>query len=322
MHDPASLRRSYPASATISELPMRDGWPLRRFSWGADAVSPRGTLLFLGGRGDIFEKYLEALSEWHDAGWAIESVDWRGQGGSGRLSSNPMTGHADSFQPWLDDLAEVFDRLKASSPPPLVVVAHSMGGHLVLRALQEKRIDPVAVALTAPMLGIKTAPFGPWLAPRLAALLARLVPSHRPAWKSNEKPAMPWETRQKLLTHSRERYLDELWWKETNPAIAIGPPSWQWVAEAYSSTALTFAPGRMESVTTPILLIGTSQDGLVDPAAITAAAHRLPHARLAMFGAESAHEILREADPVRRQAMDMIARFLDAEAPPIRTPAG
>ena len=315
----ASLyRRAIPSAARISVWQAADGWPLRRFDWPG---AGRGSVLWLGGRGEFFEKYLELFAHWHASGWSVSAFDWRGQGGSGRVG-DPHIGHIGSFAEWIADLAGFWAEWSAAARGPRVVVAHSMGGHLVLRALQEKRIDPVAVALTAPMLGIKTAPFGPWLAPRLAALLARLVPSHRPAWKSNEKPAMPWETRQKLLTHSRERYLDELWWKETNPAIAIGPPSWQWVAEDYRSTALTFAPGRMESVTTPILLIGTSQDGLVDPAAITAAAHRLPHARLAMFGAEAAHEILREADPVRRQAMDMIARFLDAEAPPNRTPAG
>ena len=54
---------------------------------------------------------------------------------------------------------------------------------------------------------------------------------------------------------------------------------------------------------------------LVDPAAIERQAARLPNAKLRAWGAESAHEILREADGVRDQALDEIDRFLAANAP-------
>ena len=74
-------------------------------------------------------------------------------------------------------------------------------------------------------------------------------------------------------------------------------------------------PGLLEAVTTPILLLEARQDRLVDPRAIERAAARLPNAELRAWGAESAHEILREADPVRDQALAAIDRFLDANAP-------
>lgn len=312
MHAPLVNRRVIPPGATVSTGAFADGWPARRFDWPGEG---RGTILFLGGRGDIFEKYFEAFGHWHGQGWTIRSFDWRGQGGSGRLSASASTGHAASFAPWIDDLAHEHRALIATADRPLVVIAHSMGGHLVLRALIERRIEPAAVVMTAPMFGIPSRPFGPWLAPRLAALLSRLTRPEHPAWKANEKPAMPWETRQRLLTHSSERYQDELWWKEHDPAIALGPPSWHWVAEAYRSTRMTFEQGRIESVAVPMLIIGTDADGLVAPAAIRAAAGRLPDAELVMFGDEAAHEILREEDPVRRQALDCIDRFLDRRAP-------
>ena len=37
----------------------------------------------------------------------------------------------------------------------------------------------------------------------------------------------------------------------------------------------------------------------------------MPRAELLRFGAEAAHEILREADPVRDQALERIDEFLD-----------
>jgi lysophospholipase len=66
---------------------------------------------------------------------------------------------------------------------------------------------------------------------------------------------------------------------------------------------------------TPLLLLGAAADRLVDPAAITRAAARLPNATLRMWGPESAHEILREVDSVRDAALAEIDRFLDAHAP-------
>ena len=305
-------RRIVPEGAEIGLWTAPDGWPLRHFRWG-DAGG-RGSLLFLGGRGDIFEKYYEAFHHWRAAGWGIESFDWRGQGGSGRLSADPMCGHAADFALWIDDLAAFFADWTNRTAGPHVVIAHSMGGHLVLRALSERRIAPDAAVLVAPMLGLRSAPFGPRLAAKVAALMCRLGRPERLAWKVNERPGVPMKGRQALLTHDAERYGDELWWKAANPGIAVGPPSWAWVAAAYRSTLALEAPGRLEHVATPILLLAARYDRLVDPRAIERAARRLPNAKLRIWGRESAHEILREADPVRDAALAEIDAFLAEHA--------
>ena len=85
MVSPQLYRRAIPAAARITRWTARDGWTLRRFDWPAKGRA-RGRMLFQGGRGDIFEKYLEAFAHWQAQGWSITSFDWRGQGGSGRLS--------------------------------------------------------------------------------------------------------------------------------------------------------------------------------------------------------------------------------------------
>lgn len=306
-------RRSYPADAAPGEWHAPDGWVHRTFGWPSEGK--RGTILFQGGRGDMFEKYLEAFDHWHRAGWTIESFDWRGQGGSGRMSANPMCGHMGDFSPWIDDLAAYFRDLTTRTPGPHLIIGHSMGGHLTLRALAERRMEPRAVVLVAPMLGLKSAPFGARFAAKVAWLMTKLGAPDRLAWKSNERPGVPMKGRRALLTHDGDRYEDELWWKAQKPEIAVGPPSWSWVAEAYRSTLALEKAGRLEGVTTPILILAAEQDRLVDVAAIRRAARRLPHAVLKSWGPESAHEILREADRVRDAALAEIDRFLDAHAP-------
>jgi lysophospholipase len=73
-------------------------------------------------------------------------------------------------------------------------------------------------------------------------------------------------------------------------------------------------PGMLEKVATPLLVIGAEHDRLVADSAIRDAAARLPDAELRMF-ADSGHELLREAEPVRRAAMATIDRFLDDRVP-------
>lgn len=307
-------RRAYPEDATVGGWTAPDGWGHRTFDWPAPD-SARGSILFQGGRGDIFEKYLEVFAHWRGAGWSVGSFDWRGQGGSGRLGPDPRVGHATDFAPLIDDLAAYWEDWRGRNPAPHVVIAHSMGGHLLMRALAEHRIDPDAVVLVAPMLGLRSAPFSAGWAGRIARLMARIGAPHRAAWKSNERPSLPGASRQKFLTHCLDRYSDELWWKAEAPDLELGPPSWSWLAAAYASTAALEAPGRLETVETPTLLIAAGADKLVDPAATRRAAARLPNAELHVFGAESAHEILRESDPVRMRALGLIDAFLDKRAP-------
>src|SRR3954471_5407618 len=121
-------RRAVPAGAKIGTWAAQDGWAHRSFEWPAEGK--RGALLFLGGRGDVFEKYFETFDHWHGQGWSIDSFDWRGQGGSGRLSADPNCGHAADFAPWIEDLARFFEEWVAKRPGPHAIVAHSMGGHL------------------------------------------------------------------------------------------------------------------------------------------------------------------------------------------------
>jgi lysophospholipase len=302
-------RRAFPADATVSMTPARDGWPLRTYRQPARGER-RGSILWLGGRGDIFEKYVEAFDEWAAEGWSLTSFDWRGQGGSGRLGSDPKVGHVDDFAPWIDDLAAFYDDWSATEPGPHIVMGHSMGGHLVLRALSEKRIAPDRAVLSAPMLGFDTAPLPFGLATFVAKTMARLTSDHKPAWKGNERPAPRNASRQAFLTHDPDRYADELWWKDANPALDLGPPSWSWLGAAYRSITALRRPGAVEHIRTPILIVATDGDKLVSPSAIRAFAARLPNAELVMLGKEVAHEVLRERDAPRRRLMDAIAAFL------------
>ena len=265
----------------------------------------------MAGRGDHYEKYLEALDHWFRQGWNVTAADWRGQGGSGRLGADETTGHVDSFDIWLDDLGALWADWMQEVPAPHVLAGHSMGGHLVLRAAAESLVRPAALVLSAPMLGFVGPPLPDAVGHAVARGMAKIGDRRRPAWKWSEKPGEMPAARANLLTHDAARYEDESWWRAERPELRMGPGSWGWVAAAYASIRALFRRGKLEGVRIPVIIVGTSSDKLVGWGAIRAAAARIPAAELVAFGNEAHHEILREADPVRLRALARIDAFLD-----------
>ncbi|WP_340587143.1 alpha/beta hydrolase [Erythrobacter alti] len=313
-------RRAIPEGATEGTWSAPDGHEIRHIDWPqppAD-VTPRGSMLFMAGRGDAYEKYLESFEHWRERGWQVSATDWRGQGGSGRLGNDLATGHIDDFALWIADLADFWRGWAEGREGPLVLVGHSMGGHLTLRAVMEKVLDPApdALILSAPMLDTF-----PDLVPLpvkrgFAKIMAKLGDPKRPAWKMSEKPGSKPGMRQTLLTHDVERYEDELWWRSHRPELELGPGSWGWVSGAMESATALFRRGALESVEVPVFIVATAADRLVSPSAIRSAIARLANVESLMFGDEARHEVLREADPVRIHALDAIDDFLKRKVAP------
>ena len=302
-------RRAIPARASESRWQTRDGHSVRRIDWPAPDQA-KGSILFLPGRGDFYEKYLETLDHWAGQGWRVTASDWRGQAGSGRLGADAVTGHIDDFATWVADLGELWARWTAETPGPHVLAGHSMGGHLVLRAVAEGQADPAALILSAPMLGFTGQVLPVAVMHVLTKGMKALGDSRRPAWKWSEKPGEVPDARAGLLTHDPDRYADELWWRAHRPELVMGPGSWGWVERAYASMRLLADPALLARVTCPVVIVATDNDKLVGYGAIERAAGALPDVRLVNYAKAAHHEVLREADPVRDRALAEIDAML------------
>ena len=308
-------RRAIPAGAREWRWALPDGQEIRRIVLDPPAGIPvRGSILFMPGRADFYEKYLESLAEWASAGWQVSAADWRGQGASGRLTANPMVGHLADVSIWVADLGALWRDWVRTAPGPHVLAGHSMGGHLVLRAVAEGAASPDAVVLSAPMLGFVTA-IPQFIQHIYGRLMCWIGDPERVAWEASEKPGAPRDGRMTLLTHDADRYADELWWRAARPELEIGPASWRWAERAAASIETLRAPGVLEAVMAPVLVLAAKKDALVSWPAIEAAAERLPRGELVAWGPEARHELLREADPVRGQVMATITSFLARALP-------
>ncbi len=304
-------RRRLPADAAMSEWRAADGWPCRRLDWApAPGVARRGALLFAGGRGDFIEKYLEAYAWWRDAGWAVTAFDWRGQG---RSRGNILRGNYPSFDPLIDDLAGLIEAWRREAAGPHLAIGHSMGGHLLLRTLVDRAPALDAAVLVAPMIRVNSWPMPSWLTPQIADMMCAMGWRDEPVWKLPDDHNRLGSARHRNLTSSEERYADELFWWEEEPGMSIGAPSWGWMRAAFASAEASFTEEKLKRVTLPVLILATEQDRLVSADAIREAAAALPNARVEWVN-EAAHEILRESDPIRLDALARLDRFLDEVA--------
>lgn len=300
-------RRARPGWLAIDQWAAPDGWRLRRFRVSPDRAAPRGSLIFQTGRADFIEKYIESFDHWRREGWAIEGFDWRGQGGSGRMLEDGRIGHGPPYETMLSDLAAYCREWLDRAPGPHILLGHSMGGHLVLRALAEKALPVDGAVLLSPMLGLNTGLIGEPLGRLIARLLCRIGWTERPAWSEDGNKGSG--HRQRNLTHSEARYADELWWRAQDATLDVGPPTWGWLRDSWASIAGLFQPGMLERVGTPILTLCAEHDPLVMTPAVKRAARRLPNVRLAC-NPEASHELLREIDPIRTWALAEIDSFL------------
>lgn len=301
-----SAWRVHPKGARFSEWAAPDGMRLRRMDWpAAGRGKMRGSLLFVNGRGDFIEKYLETYAHFQAAGWSVTTFDWRGQGGSRGPGQEKAQA---SFDVLVDDLDALIGDWN-TGPAPHVVLGHSMGGHLLLRTLIDRKPALDAVILTAPMLEVNSKPIPIRIAPDIADTMYWLGFGNIPMWKTPPSMVVPGGRRNRNLTASPERYEDELHWWGLEPTFNTGPPTFGWMRAAFRSRAAAFTPAKLRQVTVPILLIGAEKDRLVSADAIREAAALLPNAELVMMP-DAAHEILRDCDAVRDRALARIDTFL------------
>src|SRR6185312_11935737 len=90
-------RNPVPNGAVAGAFTARDGVSIRYATWDTTAERRLGTVCLFGGRGEFIEKYFETITDLRRRGFAVATMDWRGQGGSTRLLANPAKGHAESF---------------------------------------------------------------------------------------------------------------------------------------------------------------------------------------------------------------------------------
>lgn len=324
---------SPPPLAILRASPfLREG---RACCWtAADGVSLRGWLwrhptaarvvVLLPGRAEFLEKYAGAAEEWFARDWSVAALDWRGQGGSGRLLPDPDKGHVGCFADYQADLQFFLSRFVTPLDPAPLVMAHSMGGLIALDAALAPQPPALAgLILLAPMLALPL-PLPAGMARRIAQVVVALGggTAYAPG-QGRRQPEHDARFAGNPLTRDPAGFALTRHWLRHCPELGLGGVTWGWLAAALNATASLAArvatpsppvPGPLP----PLLLASAGADRVVCPAAHLRLAARLPQVTLRLYP-DAAHELLMETPATRARLWQDIDAFLVASA--LATPA-
>jgi lysophospholipase len=304
---------SIPANPVPEDVVTRtvttpDGVELRFARW-APPPGRKGTVCLFQGRAEFIEKYFETIRDLRARGFAVATLDWRGQGLSQRSLRNSRKGYVRSFDEYAIDLDTFINEVVLPDcPPPHFALAHSMGATILLRAAHHGNRTFDRTVLLAPMIAL------PGLrrtrstrvvvrAMRLAGLGMSFVPGGDSAVMM-QRPFIG-----NLLTSDPVRYARNVAVLEAKPELAIGWPTVAWADAAFRAMSEFASPGYALKVRQPMLIVAAGQDQIVSTPAIDEFSVRLrAGSHLIVPGAR--HELLMEQDRYRGQALAAFDAFV------------
>ena len=292
-----------------------DNQQIRYGIWYSHTPQKRGSVILLNGRKEFMEKYAETIRELNHRGFNVYSLDWRGQGLSSRMLANRHKGFIKTYDNYLNDLNLFINKIvRPEASMPLIILSHSMGGHIALRFIHEhpKLVDKAV--LVSPMIDISTSPLPRWFVRLIVWVAIKAGLDHVYVIGSGDYTVEKFKDNR--LTSDPERFMDENKAIVENPNLAVGGPTYGWLSATFESIGILAEPDFAKKITTPILIASAGCDRVVSIKAQKAMCALLPHCRFAeITGAR--HEIFKETDAVQSIFWDAFDRFTQAGIEPI-----
>jgi alpha-beta hydrolase superfamily lysophospholipase len=281
-------------------FPSADGTSLYA-EWFAPHGPPRGAALVLHGYAEHCGRYHEVARVLSDAGLATLTFDFRGHGKSGG-----QRGFTRRIRDYLDDmdagLRELDRRTRASlrvTPPklPTLLVTHSNGGLVALRALADPTREPASVVgavLSSPFLGLRAK------VPPIKGLVGRLAGRYVPTL------SLPSELDINHLTHDADKLA-----ARRADTLCHEVATARWFTAALR--AHTYIRDHIARVHVPTLWLVAGGDRIADPTVTRAVQARLRAPSSYHEFADMHHEVLNETG--RADAFRLIREFVERTLP-------
>ena len=250
---------------------------LRLGHWQPDAErNRRGQVVLLPGRGDFLEKYTPLAAFLNIQGYSVASLDWPGQGASGRLGRHPQAGHLGSYDEYTAAL-QACSEFYALKDKPQVWVAYSMGAPIAMRAALEHIYPVKGLVLLSPMFGFTEMPEK--VLHILANTMCALGLTRRFALGEGPTNVEAWRVEDSQVSSSPEAFSAFRTFLQRHPDYLIGGSTWGWV-KASLDVFEELKRTDLGKLRVPVLLISAQDEVTVSREAQQLIARRLPHAEL------------------------------------------
>jgi lysophospholipase len=306
-----------PAAALFEPVPIKAvGADLRaaRFAAAPD-VPARSICVLLNGQTEFIEKYFEVIDELRGRGFAVATMDWRGQGDSGRMTKDSRKSFVGDFREYDQDLDTLMDWIVTPMLGPgekPVALAHSMGAHILLRALVKRPASFGPCVLSAPMIAISFRGQREFLVRAVTAI--QMWRGRRADWVWGMEARDPHKVSfaTQLVTSDPQRFERTQALLREHPDLRLAGATWGWLAAALRS--MDWLRRQAASITTPLLVVGAGKDRICVTPQAKAFAQAAPHADYVEIR-DAGHEILMERNPIRAEFWNAFDAFMSRHAP-------
>lgn len=222
------------------------------------------SIVVVPGRCESYLKYQELAFDLYQLGYNIFIIDHRGQGLSERLLTNVNKGYVRKFQHYVDDFQYFIENIvNHTSTTKPYILAHSMGGAIATRFMQDSPNAIKAAVLSSPMLGFNSGILPKALAETIitAKLALNSFISNTPWYFWGQKDYSPVSFVENKLTHSPFRYQYFVNLYKRNKSIQLGGVTSHWLAQGIAAQKEIFA--KIPQLRTPILVLQAGNDIVV-----------------------------------------------------------
>ncbi|ANB58376.1 phospholipase ytpA [Anoxybacillus sp. B7M1] len=221
--------------------------------WKWEAEQAKAVVVIVHGAAEHHGRYKWLIEMFRLHGFHVVMGDLPGQG----TTTRRKRGHIGSFDEYINEVADWIKAAQAFQLP-IFLLGHSMGGLVVIRALQEKRLPVKGAILSSPCLGLVTYPS------KGLDLLSKVL--------NHIAPSMLFDSGLSVEAATRNEEVREM---DKNDSLYVTKVSVRWYRELVK--AMQIASRKIHKISDiPLLLMQGGNDKIVDKVVVKEWFDKLP----------------------------------------------
>ncbi|WP_051560593.1 alpha/beta fold hydrolase [Clostridium beijerinckii] len=266
----------------------------------------------------ISHGYTESLVKYHELiyyflkeGYNVFGIEHRGHGRSGTLGIADKTQvNVENFNQYVIDFKKFMDEvvMPNNQGKKVLLFAHSMGGTIGTKFIEDYPDYFDAAVLSAPMLEVNTGNIPKFLADIIVEFEVAI--GNGGNYVLGKKAYTPEYNVNEIGTNSLNRYKYSHDIVDNSEELQRGGASYNWTKEAFDTTNEIIKPENASKVEIPILLFQADNDTYVKSEGQNKFASNAKNCEIKKID-NSRHEIYLEKDEIQRPYLDELLDFYD-----------
>ncbi|MFW2490719.1 lysophospholipase [Clostridium chromiireducens] len=275
------------------------------------AENAKANIVISHGYTESLEKYHEIIYYFLKNGYNVFGIEHRGHGRSGTLGIADKTQiDVKNFDQYVTDFKSFMDKIVIPNKDnkKIFLFAHSMGGAIGTKFLEDYPNYFDAAILNAPMLEVNTGNIPKFLAEIIVDFEVAI--GNGGAYVLGKKPYTPVYNKDEIGTTSLNRYEYFHNIVVDNEELQRGGASYNWTKQAFITTEEIVKEKNASKVEIPVLLFQAGHDTYVKPEGQNKFAKAAKDCKIIKVD-NSRHEIYFEKDEIQRPYLKEVFEFYD-----------